>query len=156
VYADYFGIPLRPDVSSSIQANTQNPNSVLSSNSFDFTPNFSLNPGSLSRNAFTGPKYANFDFGLVKNTRITERANLQFRAEFFNLFNNVNFREPYSRAGLVFADIGGIISAVAPQNCTANAVAGSIAGCAFADPFFGKVLQAFPARQIQFALKLEF
>jgi hypothetical protein len=34
-----------------------------------------------------GPGYHNEDVSLVKNTRITERAGLQFRAEFFNVFN---------------------------------------------------------------------
>jgi len=34
-----------------------------------------------------GPGYHNEDVSLVKNTRITERTGLQFRAEFFNVFN---------------------------------------------------------------------
>lgn len=36
----------------------------------------------------------NWDFALFKNTKITERLNLQFRAEVFNLFNRVQFGEP--------------------------------------------------------------
>jgi hypothetical protein len=31
------------------------------------------------------------DFGLIKRTNLTERVNAEFRAEFFNVFNNVNF-----------------------------------------------------------------
>jgi hypothetical protein len=34
-----------------------------------------------------GPNYKNVDFALTKNTRITERVNFQFRAEFYNAFN---------------------------------------------------------------------
>ena len=55
--------------------------------------------GSLGRNTFRGPAFHNFDFALIKDTPIgresgTEIANLQFRAEFFNLFNIVNFGLP--------------------------------------------------------------
>ena len=37
---------------------------------------------------------ANYDFSLFKNTAITEGIKLQFRAEFFNLFNRVQFSYP--------------------------------------------------------------
>jgi hypothetical protein len=51
--------------------------------------------GDLGRNTFIGPGYANTDFSVMKNMKIPwflgqEGANLQFRAEFFNLFNRVN------------------------------------------------------------------
>ncbi|MGA2986386.1 MAG: TonB-dependent receptor [Terriglobia bacterium] len=39
---------------------------------------------------FRGPGYANVDFGLIKNNRITEKVALQLRFEFFNLFNRTN------------------------------------------------------------------
>ncbi len=32
-----------------------------------------------------GPGQVNFDVSIIKNTRLTERQNLQFRAEFFNI-----------------------------------------------------------------------
>jgi len=56
--------------------------------------------GTLGRNTFRGPAYYNFDFALIKTTPIghresgLERADLQFRAEFFNLFNIVNMGLP--------------------------------------------------------------
>ena len=56
--------------------------------------------GRLGRNTFRGPAYYNFDFALIKTTPIArrasgvERAALQFRAEFFNLFNIVNMGLP--------------------------------------------------------------
>jgi hypothetical protein len=34
------------------------------------------------------------DFSITKNTRLTERLNLQLRAEFFNIFNHPNFALP--------------------------------------------------------------
>lgn len=55
--------------------------------------------GTLGRNSYIGPGYINTDFNIVKNTKIPwfwkdEAANFQFRAEFFNLFNNVNLQNP--------------------------------------------------------------
>jgi len=56
--------------------------------------------GTLGRNTFRGPAYYDFDFALVKTTPIghresgLERADLQFRAELFNLFNIVNMGLP--------------------------------------------------------------
>lgn len=41
-----------------------------------------------------GPGAASFDFSLFKNFRISERTALQFRSEFFNFFNRVNFNLP--------------------------------------------------------------
>jgi hypothetical protein len=34
------------------------------------------------------------DFSLFKNTHVTERLNVQFRAEFFNVLNHTNFQAP--------------------------------------------------------------
>lgn len=51
-------------------------------------------PGNLGRNTFTGPGWWNFDFSLVKDTRLAESAQLQFRAEFFNLPNHATFGTP--------------------------------------------------------------
>jgi hypothetical protein len=50
--------------------------------------------GNAGRNILTGPGLANLDFSLVKNNRITESFNLQFRAEIFNLLNRANFQVP--------------------------------------------------------------
>jgi hypothetical protein len=40
----------------------------------------------------TGPGFANTDFSLYKNFKVTERIGLQFRMEFYNLFNKTQFR----------------------------------------------------------------
>ncbi len=55
--------------------------------------------GTLGRNTFRGPAYHNFDVALIKDTAFGRRGNselgiLQFRAEFFNVFNLVNFGLP--------------------------------------------------------------
>ena len=50
--------------------------------------------GDLGRDSIFGPGYANVDFSITKNTRLTERLNLQLRVEFFNIFNHPNFALP--------------------------------------------------------------
>ena len=50
--------------------------------------------GNLGRNNLVGPGYVETDLGVMKETRITERVSLQFRAELFNLFNHPNFNYP--------------------------------------------------------------
>lgn len=55
--------------------------------------------GSLGRNTFRGPDYHDYDIALIKDTPFGHRGNaemgtLEFRAEFFNIFNIVNFGLP--------------------------------------------------------------
>jgi hypothetical protein len=99
-------------------------------------PNFSVIPttchfGDLGRNAFIGPHFFNTDFSIIKNTKLTERFNLQFRAEFFDIFNEANFGNP----GL---------------NVQSPATFGVITSTRFPTPDSGS------SRQLQFALKLLF
>lgn len=51
-------------------------------------------PGSANRRFFHGPGLNIWDFSLHKTTKITERTSLEFRAEFFNLFNHAQFDNP--------------------------------------------------------------
>ena len=59
--------------------------------------------------------------------------------EFFNLFNNVNFRQPFSQTGQYSG-------------------ACFFPGCVpiIPNPFFGQILQVRPGRQIQWGLKIIF
>jgi Carboxypeptidase regulatory-like domain len=50
--------------------------------------------GNVGRNTLKGPAFQQWDFSAVKMIPIRESMNLQFRAEFFNIFNNVNFVLP--------------------------------------------------------------
>ena len=52
------------------------------------------NFGNAGRNIISGPEFRNLDFSVLKNTFLREGWNLQFRAEFFNLFNHPNFDLP--------------------------------------------------------------
>jgi hypothetical protein len=48
--------------------------------------------GNTKRRFFHGPGFNQWDLALHKNTRITERTLLEFRAEFFNVFNHAQFQ----------------------------------------------------------------
>lgn len=97
-----------------------------------FGPNAIGTFGNSGKNILRGPGLFDTDFGLIKDTHITERATIQFRAEFFNLFNNVNFAQPDN--GLSDSSFGQITS-------TAG---------------YGLTPAAGDPRIIQFALKLLF
>jgi hypothetical protein len=86
--------------------------------------------GNLAREALQGPGLFNVNFTLLKDTQLTERFKLQFRTEFFNLFNHTNLNLPNA---VVFNSSG-----------THNGNEGQIN------------TTATPNRQIQFGLKLLF
>jgi hypothetical protein len=50
--------------------------------------------GNMGRNALAGPGLSQFDLTLHKRMVLTEKVNLQFRAELYNLFNRANFANP--------------------------------------------------------------
>jgi hypothetical protein len=50
--------------------------------------------GNLGRNALQGPPFKQWDLAIYKTTQLSERLNLQLRAEFFNLLNHPNFSSP--------------------------------------------------------------
>ena len=70
----------------------RDPDQCSSSVAFCAPPSRAL--GTLGRNTLIGPGIANVDLALAKNTPIGEYVNLQFRAEFFNIFNRANFAIP--------------------------------------------------------------
>ncbi|HXX27873.1 MAG TPA: carboxypeptidase regulatory-like domain-containing protein [Terriglobales bacterium] len=51
--------------------------------------------GTMGRNIFPDSGFKGFDFSVAKNFHFGERYGLQFRAEFFNIFNHPNFANPY-------------------------------------------------------------
>src|SRR5215216_2289782 len=57
--------------------------------------------GSLGRNVFHGPGDIIFDFTMMKRTRIGENKIVEFRSEFFNIFNHANFGNPNGNIGSV-------------------------------------------------------
>ena len=83
--------------------------------------------GNVGRDTLIGPGLVTWDFSMLKETRIRERVNLQFRAEIFNLLNRANFNLPNA---IVFTPSG-----VSP---TAGAITST----------------STTSRQVQFGLKL--
>ena len=141
------GFPFTPQIGSnqSGDGDTRNPDRPSLNPTFSEpivlgSPNQWFNPkafslplagtfGDLGRGVFSGPGLAEVDASLFKTTAITERTNLQFRAEFFNVLNRANFGTPNAT---VFSN-----GAISPS-------AGLITAT------------ATTSRQIQFGLKLIF
>jgi len=69
--------------------------------------------GDEGRNAVEGPGYVNWDFSALKNIRLTETKELQFRGELFNVLNHTNFRLPVS--DIESATFGQVQSDVSPR-----------------------------------------
>jgi len=60
-------------------------------------PNFCTTGfGDLGRNIYRGPYQQNWDFSLIKNFHLTERQNIRFTTDFFNIWNHANFANPVS------------------------------------------------------------
>lgn len=64
-----------------------------------FNPNAFVIPvagtyGNAGRDVLVGPGLGTLDFSVLKNTSLTERTSVQFRAEFFNVLNRANFATP--------------------------------------------------------------
>jgi hypothetical protein len=98
-------------------------------NTYPIVPG-SCHPGSLGRDAIVGPGFVNTDFSVTKDTKITERLNLQFRSEMFDIFNHPNFGNP-------------VLTATSKSF-------GIIGSTRFPTGDFGS------SRQVQFALLLQF
>ena len=88
--------------------------------------------GNTGRNTLRGPGFFNTDISLSKDTKITEQFRLQFRAEFFNVFNHENLSNPNNN----------VFSASGAYNTSAGVITASNTGST--------------PRQIQFGLKLNF
>jgi hypothetical protein len=83
--------------------------------------------GNIARDSVSGPGLATWDFSTIKNTSVSERLTIQFRAEIFNLLNRANFNTPNL---IVFTPTG------------VSGTAGAITST------------STTSRQVQFALKL--
>jgi len=66
--------------------------------------------GNVGRNVLRGPKQTNVDFSIIRRFRLGEANNIEFRAEFFNLFNHVNFANPISNLNALASSGGSIDS----------------------------------------------
>jgi hypothetical protein len=123
--------PIRPSVNPNFSGPVilGSPNRYFNPNAFVLPANGTY--GNLGRDTLVGPGIANLDISALKNTALTERLKLQFRAEFFNIANHANFGTPNA---VVFT------SASAAPSSTAGVITNT----------------STTSRQIQFGLKLLF
>jgi Carboxypeptidase regulatory-like domain/TonB-dependent Receptor Plug Domain len=101
----------RPDVVGPIVYHKNDPRNYLDLSSFAMPCTVNVTPatlsgfasdcipgtrhyGNLGRNSLIGPTYKQWDVAIYKNTNITERLQVQLRAEFFNILNHPNFSNP--------------------------------------------------------------
>jgi hypothetical protein len=109
------------------------PNQYFDPTAFTLPPAGFL--GNAGRNMLRGPGLANVEFSMIKEMAVKtlgESGTLQFRAEFFNLFNQVNFSPPNRT---VFTGTGAAVPLPTADQIRSTAT---------------------PSRQIQFALRLLF
>ena len=85
----------RPDIVG--DPNSGAPHSLtewFNTSAFALVPAGVIRPGNEPRGTIVGPGYFRWDTSLFKNVKFTERLNLQFRAEAFNVLNHTNFNNP--------------------------------------------------------------
>ena len=107
-----FGANDRPNVAGDPAAVNRTPERWFNTSAFVF-PAFGTF-GNAGRNILDGPGYQNINASLLKNTRLSERINLQLRLEAFNLFNHPNFNLPDNFLGS--PTFGQILSARDPRH----------------------------------------
>ena len=83
----------RPNLVAGQSISVPNPSPSLFFNTLAFTRQ-ATGFGNAGRNILTGPGFEDIDLSIAKDTAVTERVHLQFRAEAFNLFNHPNFGQP--------------------------------------------------------------
>jgi hypothetical protein len=104
--------------------------------------------GTVQYNDWYGPSFSNVDFSVTKDFKIKERLTAEFRAEFFNIFNWVNFVNPWGGPG----GGGGSLNPTRASNGAGLFFVGSTPDQASSNP----VLGSGGARDIQLGLKLIF
>ncbi len=167
----------RPDTVAPVQYNYHNPAEFLNLNSFATPCSLPTGGGTSSedcavgtrhfgnegRNSLLGPNYRDLDLAISKMTSINERLQVQFRADFYNIFNHPAFASPLLPAFFADAAPNGISNG-APGACgagTPTISAGLSCGVypitATSDVGLGNpVLGGGGARSIQFAVKFLF
>jgi hypothetical protein len=142
---NYFGLAanapagFRPDLVSGQPIYLNGPDSTVYLNPKAFALPAPGVFGNLKRGFVRQPGLQNVDFSVAKNWKIKERYGIQFRTEFFNLFNHTNFNGFNNNLGASFDSSGHF-------NGFTNVTNGS----------FGLLNSARPPRNIQFGIKFNF
>jgi hypothetical protein len=128
IKTECFQVPTAPDLAFWNANCNPTPNSLVDSNGDQITianpqnPGFGLPAlpcfnlrGNAGRNILVGPGVTSLDFSLFKNNyikRISERFNIQFRAEIFNILNHPNFAPPSTPTNTDIFDGTGTLNSV--------------------------------------------
>jgi len=93
--------------------------------------------GNVGRNTVRGPAEYNVDLSIVRRFRLIGSANINVRAEAFNVLNHTNFQ-------------------INPNTTTVLPVQVLNGQAAFVAPSFGLLNASLPARRLQFVVRLDF
>lgn len=107
--------------------------------------------GNLGRYALHGPGLAQFDLTLHKRFTVTERVNIEFRSEFYNLFNRANFANPVATLN---NSLGTGANQLQPGMPYTSAAAGGTFGVSTST--LERTVGLGASRQIQLSLRLNF
>jgi hypothetical protein len=69
------------------------------------SPGTPVNYGNVAKGSFVGPRYTDVDMAVARDFPFAESAKVQFRAEYFNLFNHTNFGDPNTTLNASFGEI---------------------------------------------------
>jgi len=132
-----------PNSFTNAQCDPSDPTCVPSSSMFPSNAQIVADPslatyGTLPRNFLRGPSFTNFDMAFSKTTAISEQVKLEFRAEFFNIFNHVNFLNPNS------------------TNAGNGSYSSGASGTNINSGLFGQITSTYDPRIIQLAMRLTF
>lgn len=105
--------------------------------------------GNMRRNSVYGPGFANMDLTLAKNTKLTERTNLQLRVDAFDVLNHPNYGQPGPQAG-------GFLAASLAPGPTTNTKANQFTSFSTIGSTRFPTGDSGSSRQLQFAVKLQF
>ena len=112
--------------------------------------------GDEGRDSLRGPSFKEFNFAIYKNTALTERVNMQFRADFFNLPNHPNFANPFLPAFIADPAVHGfqVVNGREVGNATGTGtgVITATGDVGIGNPFLG----GGGPRGIQLAIKFNF
>jgi hypothetical protein len=153
---DIVSVSNSPDCGGTVGFNCARPNLVGNPNARPCVPGTLFNTcafednnvqgtfGNAGRNIIQGPGYKTWDTSLVKQFPVREQMHFEFRAEFFNILNHVNY---------LFGQFGAISAEPTPLELDPNSI-NTVANPRASS--FGYPLAARPPRQVQFALKFYF
>jgi hypothetical protein len=107
--------------------------------------------GNLGRYALHGPGLSQLDFTLHKQFRFTEKTNLEFRAEVYNILNRANFANP---PAVLSYPLGAASNQLQPGMPYTGALSGGVFG--IANSTVSKDVGLGAQRQVQLSLRLNF